>query len=198
MVDIGILGVQGAISEHKAIMEKTLKELEINGRIYIIKDRDTLNKIDGLIIPGGESTTISKMIYRLKLLEIIIDRIEDEDLAVMGTCAGCIILAKKIVDPVENLHLISVIDMEVHRNAFGRQRESFEQFVNIKNFERPFPAVFIRAPIITRTWGNCKILSRIDDSIIMVQQDKLLAMSFHPELTDDTRIHRYFINLIKN
>ncbi|RLF42387.1 MAG: pyridoxal 5'-phosphate synthase glutaminase subunit PdxT [Thermoplasmata archaeon] len=198
MVDIGILGVQGAISEHKAIMEKTLKELEINGRIYIIKDRDTLNKIDGLIIPGGESTTISKMIYRLKLLEIIIDRIEDEDLAVMGTCAGCIILAKKIVDPVENLHLISVIDMEVHRNAFGRQRESFEQFVNIKNFEKPFPAVFIRAPIITRTWGNCKILSRIDDSIIMVQQDKLLAMSFHPELTDDTRIHRYFINLIKN
>ncbi len=198
MVNIGILGVQGAISEHKTMMEKTLEELKINGRIYIIKNREDLDRIDGLILPGGESTAISRMIYTSKLLEVIRDRVEDRDLAVMGTCAGCIILAKKVVDPIENLHLIGVIDMEVHRNAFGRQRESFEQFVEIKNFREPFPAVFIRAPIITRVWDNCKVLSKIEEGIIMVQQDRLLALSFHPELTDDTRIHKYFISLIKN
>ena len=198
MVNIGILGVQGAISEHKTMMEKTLEELKINGGIYIIKNREDLDRIDGLILPGGESTAISRMIYTSKLLEVIRDRVEDRDLAVMGTCAGCIILAKKVVDPIENLHLIGVIDMEVHRNAFGRQRESFEQFVEIKNFREPFPAVFIRAPIITRVWDNCKVLSKIEEGIIMVQQDRLLALSFHPELTDDTRIHKYFISLIKN
>ena len=197
MLSIGILGVQGAISEHKAMIEKTLEELKINGRIYIIRNREDLDRIDGLILPGGESTTISRMISTSKLLEIIRDKVEDRDLAVMGTCAGCILLAEKVVDPVENLHLIGVIDMEVRRNAFGRQRESFEQFVEIKNFREPFPAVFIRAPIITRVWGDCKVLSRIEEDIIMIQQDRLLALSFHPELTGDARIHKYFISLIK-
>lgn len=197
MLSIGILGVQGAIPEHKAMIEKTLEELKINGRIYIIRNREDLDRIDGLILPGGESTTISRMISTSKLLEIIRDKVEDRDLAVMGTCAGCILLAEKVVDPVENLHLIGVIDMEVRRNAFGRQRESFEQFVEIKNFREPFPAVFIRAPIITRVWGDCKVLSRIEEDIIMIQQDRLLALSFHPELTGDARIHKYFISLIK-
>ena len=115
----------------------------------------------------------------------------------MGTCAGCVILASNLSDNFNDVKPLSAIDMQVKRNAFGRQRESFEKNIDIKGFSKPFNAVFIRAPIIEKVWGECEILSKIDKKIIMVRQGPFLALSFHPELTDDLRIHKYFLDLIK-
>ena len=114
----------------------------------------------------------------------------------MGTCAGCVLLAKEIVNNENDVKLIQAMDMKVERNAFGRQRESFEKNIKIKGFTESYNAVFIRAPIIREVWGNCKILSKIDEKIIAARQDKFLALSFHPELTNDLRMHRYFLDMI--
>jgi len=114
----------------------------------------------------------------------------------MGTCAGCVILANKITDNFKDIKILSAMNMQVKRNAFGRQRESFEKNIKIKGFSKPFNAVFIRAPIIEKVWGNCEVLAKIDKKIIMAREGSFLALSFHPELTDDLRIHEYFLDMI--
>jgi len=115
----------------------------------------------------------------------------------MGTCAGCILIAKNIKDQVKDIIPLKLIDITVIRNAFGRQRESFEQDICIEGFNQPFPAVFIRAPIIEKAGPNCQILSNINDRIVMVKEDNVLGLSFHPELTHDVRIHQYFLKMIE-
>lgn len=144
-----------------------------------------------MILPGGESTTISRILEQSGIGPKLRERISDDDIAVLGTCAGCVLLAKRLADPTE-VTLLKAMDMEVRRNAFGRQKESFEQPVAIQVFDRPFPGVFIRAPLITETSRNCRVLARIDEGIVMARQGRFLAVSFHPELTDDLRIHRLF------
>ncbi|HID25644.1 MAG TPA: pyridoxal 5'-phosphate synthase glutaminase subunit PdxT, partial [Thermoplasmata archaeon] len=119
----------------------------------------------------------------------------EENMPIMGTCAGCVILAKKIEDQEMKVKPLSLMNINVKRNAFGRQKESFEATVNVESFDKPYPAVFIRAPIISRVWGNCKPIAMFRDKIVGAQQDNLLALSFHPELTQDTRFHRMFLNL---
>ena len=114
----------------------------------------------------------------------------------MGTCAGCVILASKISDSTNVVKLLSALNMQVKRNAFGRQRESFEKNIKIKGFSKPFNAVFIRAPIIEKVWGDCDVLAKIEEKIIMAREGPFLALSFHPELTDDLRIYKYFIDMI--
>ncbi len=195
-VDIGVIGIQGAISEHIFSMKKALKEENIKGSVTPVKNKKQLEKIKGLIIPGGESTTISGLIYNFDLYNDIKKRANNNDLAVMGTCAGCVILAEKLVDCKENIKPLELMNMSVHRNFFGSQKKSFEKKVDIKGFNRPFNAVFIRAPIIKEVRGRCKVLSKINGEIVMAKQDKFLALSFHPELTDDLRIHKYFLDLI--
>jgi 5'-phosphate synthase pdxT subunit len=196
-LSVGVIGAQGAISEHVTSMRNALEEKNISGKVFVIKNKKELNEVDALIIPGGESTTISKILYNSDLYDAILKRIKNRNLPIMGTCAGCVILASKITDNFKDIQLLSAINMHVKRNAFGRQRESFEKNINIKGFSEPFNAVFIRAPIIEKVWGNCKILAKIDKKIIMAREDPFLALSFHPELTDDLRIHKYFLNMIK-
>ncbi|MEF8847635.1 MAG: pyridoxal 5'-phosphate synthase glutaminase subunit PdxT [Candidatus Thermoplasmatota archaeon] len=191
---IGIIGIQGAISEHKTVLEKTYQEMGIKGSTLIVRNKSNIEKIEGLIIPGGESSTISKVLKKNKMQEQLSKKITDNDLPVMGTCAGSIILAKKTFEENKKIHQLKVMNMKVKRNAFGRQSSSFEKKINIDLFKKPYPAVFIRAPSIVKVWGKCKPLASIKDKIVMAKQNKKIAISFHPELTHDTRIHRYFLN----
>jgi 5'-phosphate synthase pdxT subunit len=195
-INIGIIGIQGAVSEHIKSMNKLFLETNIPGKIFIIHDIEQLDKIDGLIIPGGEATTISKILVKTGLFDKILDVIKQKNIAIMGTCAGCILLSEKVINQDKEVKCLDVMKMHVKRNAFGRQKESFEQEIKIKGFLEPYNAVFIRAPIIKKTYDNCEILAKINDEIIMARQDKLLALTFHPELTDDLRIHKYFLEMI--
>ena len=193
---IGVIGIQGAVSEHIASMEKALKETNTSGEVFVITHKQEINDIDALILPGGESSTISRILYKSGLRDAISKKIKENSLPIMGTCAGCVLLASGINDNVKDVKLLSAMDMHVKRNAFGRQRESFEKNIDIKGFSKQYNAVFIRAPIIKKVWGNCVILSEVDKKIIMARQDNLLALSFHPELTHDLRIHKYFLDMI--
>ncbi|UCE72946.1 MAG: pyridoxal 5'-phosphate synthase glutaminase subunit PdxT, partial [Methanomassiliicoccales archaeon] len=155
--------------------------------------------VDGLIIPGGESTTISKLMVKAGMDEIIRERASD-GLPIMGTCAGCILLAKegdKEVEESETI-ILGLMDMKVERNAFGRQRESFETTLSIAGFENPYEAVFIRAPTVEEVWGGCRALARLEGRIVMAKQRNLMAVSFHPELTNDMRVHKLLLNMILN
>ena len=191
---IGVLGIQGAISEHVSMMKQAITDSSES--VIVVRKQADLERVEGLIIPGGESTTISRFLISNKLHRIIRDRVKDETLAVMGTCAGCVLIASEMVDTIKDVVLLSLMNTKVERNAFGRQKESFETALNIKGFDRAFPAVFIRAPVILDTWGTCVPLAVVDDKIVMAQQDNVLGLSFHPELTEDTRIHRYFFDLV--
>ncbi|MBU4256631.1 MAG: pyridoxal 5'-phosphate synthase glutaminase subunit PdxT [Thermoplasmatales archaeon] len=179
---IGVLSIQGDVSEHLSIVEKTLKEMGIKGNAVPVKKN---LRIDALIIPGGESTAIFRIMKKMGLS----DKIKKLSIPVMGTCAGCVLMDRK--------HL-GLMDMDVERNAFGRQKESFEADIKIKGFKESYHGVFIRAPVITNVYGECKILAKFENRIVMAQEDNKIALSFHPELTDDTRIHKYFLSLIKN
>ena len=193
---IGVIGLQGAVTEHIDSMQNAFKNYNVSGEVFIIKDNNQIKFLDALIIPGGESTTISRLINKLGLEKVISKRIENKDLAVMGTCAGCTILASELIDDFHDVRILNAMDMAVKRNAFGRQKESFEQNIQIKDFKLPYNAVFIRAPVIEKVWNDCEICSKIDNKIVMARQDNLLALSFHPELTDDLRIHKYFLEMI--
>ena len=195
-LSIGILGIQGAISEHIASMTNTLKEENIDGKVFFVKSKKELETIDALILPGGESTTISKNLFKSDLYDSLIKRIKENNLPIMGTCAGCALLAKEIIDDTKDVKLLNAMDMQVERNAFGRQRESFEKNIKINGFSSQYNAVFIRAPLIKKVWGKCKTLSEMDKKIVMAREDSFLALSFHPELTDDLRVHKYFLDMI--
>ncbi|MEF8879335.1 MAG: pyridoxal 5'-phosphate synthase glutaminase subunit PdxT [Candidatus Thermoplasmatota archaeon] len=196
--NIGIVGIQGAISEHKEILKQVFQKNDLSGNIQIVKKKEEIEKLDGLIIPGGESTTISRFLHKNHLDEIIRGKIDNKTLSVMGTCAGCVILGKQLIDKdKDDVKLLNAMDIKVKRNAFGRQKESFEQSIKIKSFKEPFKAVFIRAPVIAETDENVEILAETQNHIVMVKQNNMLAMSFHPELTTDTRIHEYFLKMIK-
>ena len=195
-ITIGVIGIQGSISEHVKTMKKALKESNISGEVLIIKDKEDINKSDAIILPGGESSTISKVLSESGLYYELFNQIKNNNIPIMGTCAGCVILGSELSEKSSDLKILSVMNIRVKRNAFGRQRDSFEQDIKIIGFSEPYPAVFIRAPVIEKVWGNCKILSTIDKKIVMARQDNLLALSFHPELANDLRIHKYFLDLI--
>ena len=197
-ISIGVIGIQGAVSEHVNVMQTVFKTVDVPGKVFVIKNSEDIKEVDALILPGGESTTISKILCKTGLYNLILKRIENENLTVMGTCAGCVLLASELADnEKDDVKLFHSIDMLVERNAFGRQRESFEENININGFTAPYNAVFIRAPIIRKTWGDTKVLAKINKKIIvMARQDNILALSFHPELTNDLRVHRYFLDMI--
>jgi pyridoxal 5'-phosphate synthase pdxT subunit len=195
IVTVGVLSVQGAVSEHIASLKSIFKE-EQSGKAVLVRQPHDIDVCNGLIIPGGESTTISRILVSTGLFNVIRQRMTQNNLALMGTCAGCALLAKELTETRDDVHLLCAMDMQVERNAFGRQKESFERFVKIKGFLEPFPAVFIRAPLITKIWGSCKVLATVEKEIVMAKQDNYLAVSFHPELTDDLRVHRYFLEML--
>ena len=186
---IGVLAVQGAFVEHIAALHK-LKVEALPVRLPA-----ELVGVDGLIIPGGESTSISRLMLEYDLASEI-RNLAERGLAIMGTCAGMILLAREPSDP--KVRPLGLMDITVKRNAFGRQRESFEAELIIPALgEKPFPGVFIRAPIIEQANGSTEVLTRLDNgTIVAARQERLLASAFHPELTDDLRFHKYFVDII--
>jgi 5'-phosphate synthase pdxT subunit len=193
---IGILAVQGAVSEHIEMTERALGGLGRSGSAAVVRRIDQIEGIDSLIIPGGESTTISRLIDKQGLRDSIVKR-GQEGMPIMGTCSGCILMAKAGVEDMEraDTELLSLMDMKVVRNAFGRQRESFEAELDTVLFEDSFLGVFIRAPAIAEIWGDCRALARLDEHVVMAGQANLLAMAFHPELSRDPRVHEHFLDL---
>jgi len=186
---IGVLASQGAFAEHIA----KLRQLEAEA--VPVRLPEELEGLDGLVIPGGESTSIGRLMRDYKLTNEIRDQARN-GLPVFGTCAGMILLAKKSSDAY--LESLGLMDITVRRNAFGRQRESFEAELTIPVLgEKPFPGVFIRAPLIEQVNSQVEILAKLaDGTIVAVRQKKLLALAFHPELTDDLRFHQYFLDIV--
>ena len=187
---VGVLAIQGDFAEHLAVLRK----LGVEGREVRLPQH--LDKVDGLIIPGGESTTLSRLMSIYNLREPVTEMAR-RGKAIWGTCAGMIMMAHEITeeDPVP----LGLMDIGVHRNAFGRQIDSFEQDLEIEGFgPAPFHAVFIRAPVITRVGRKVEVLASLPDgSPVAVQEGQLLATAFHPELTKDTRFHRHFLSIIQ-
>ena len=186
---IGVLALQGAFREHRVMIESFgVEAIEV-------RKPEELDEIDGLILPGGESTTIGKLLVEWGLMDKIKNRVK-EGMAIYATCAGMILLAKDIVG--SDQPRLGLMDVSVKRNAFGRQRESFEADLYVPEFgEEPVRAVFIRAPFIVSAAPNVKVLAAIGEHIVIARQDNLLTTAFHPELTLDNRIHKYFIDMIE-
>lgn len=189
---IGVLALQGDFAEHISVLERLGVETSS------VRLPEELSDLDGLIIPGGESTTIGKLAVDFQLMEPLIEFGENK--AIWGTCAGAIFLSK---DARRDQPLLGLMNISVERNAFGRQVESFEADLKVPVFDGidqdgPFHAVFIRAPLIEKVSGKAKVLVALDDGrIVAAQEGKLLATSFHPELTGDDRFHRYFLDMVK-
>lgn len=194
---VGVISVQGAVPEHLHMSELALAAMGRKGDVIAVRSLDQLRAVDCLIIPGGESTTISKLLRKFDLFEEIVS-MGQGGVPIMGTCAGCVLLAKEGGEQAERTgtELLSLMDMAVDRNAFGRQRESFESLLEIEGLDTPFPGVFIRAPLITRAWGECHILSKYQGEAVMARQENLLALSFHPELTADSRLHQLLFSML--
>jgi len=195
---IGVIAIQGNVAEHVRAFEKALAERGERGEVVWIKHQGIVADCDALAIPGGESTTIGRLMQREGIFEEIATAVEVHDIPILGTCAGLVLLATEGDEEVARTGqpLLGLMDITVKRNAFGRQRESFEVLLPMRIFEEPFPAVFIRAPAITRTGEDVTVLATFEEQIVAAQQGKILALAFHPELTEDRRIHHYFLDLL--
>lgn len=190
MIKVGVLAVQGAVTEHLHLLSQLPDVLAKE-----VKYLEELNDIDGLIIPGGESTAIGRLLKDFNLLQPLKEKIQ-KGLPVWGTCAGMILLAKHLENDA-TVHL-GVMDITVERNAYGRQLGSFETELMIKGVSsNKIPLVFIRAPYVTKIKSSVSTLLEIDDHIVACRQQHMLATSFHPELTNDITFHRYFVDIIK-
>lgn len=184
---IGVLAMQGAYREHLQML-KTLGVEAID-----VRYEQDIDNIDGLIIPGGESTTMGKLIKTLRLYDKLKSRIQN-GMPVWGTCADMILLAKNIVN--ESYNHLAVMDINVRRNAYGRQLGSFETKAPVNGIGDDIDMVFIRAPYIESVGENIEVLSTVDGNIVAAQEGNMLVTSFHPELTEDLRVHKYFINIV--
>ncbi len=192
---IGVIGVQGDVSEHVNAIETALKRTGKRGQVVHLRRADELRTIDAITLPGGESTTISKLLAESGLYEPLREK-AFQGMPILGTCAGCILLAKDAGEQAKKVKLLELMDMKVERNAFGRQKESFETSLTIEGLQNPFKGVFIRAPAIVKVLGDCRAISRIGEVIVAARQKNLVAAAFHPELADDTSFHEMFVELI--
>jgi 5'-phosphate synthase pdxT subunit len=188
MVKIGVLGLQGAVREH-------VKSVEASGaEAVVVKRIEQLEEIDGLILPGGESTTMRRLIDKYAFMEPL-RTFTRSGKPMFGTCAGMILLAKTLIG-YEEAH-IGAMDITVERNAFGRQKDSFEAALSIKGVGEDFVGVFIRAPYVVNVADDVEVLSMHGERMVAVRQGPFLAASFHPELTDDHRVTAYFVEMVK-
>ncbi|GAA2387659.1 pyridoxal 5'-phosphate synthase glutaminase subunit PdxT [Nonomuraea africana] len=190
MPKIGVLALQGDVREHVHMLE------EAGAKATAVRRPAELEAVDGLVIPGGESTTMWKLAEIFEMLEPLRIRIK-EGMPAYGSCAGMIMLADRIQDGIDGQQTIGGIDMVVRRNAFGRQVDSFESDLSFAG--APVHAVFIRAPWVESVGSEVEVLATAPpgDRIVAVRQGPLLATSFHPELTGDTRVHEYFVNMVR-
>ena len=185
---IGILALQGAFLEHQKILN------DLNVENILVKTAEDLENIDGIILPGGESTAIGKLLRDFNILEPLKNKIKN-GFPVFGTCSGMILLAKKITD--SDISHLGTMDIEVKRNAYGRQLGSFETFETFKGIDKKIKMVFIRAPYVNNFEKNIEVLATVNSHIVAVKEKNMLAISFHPELTEDASIHKYFLNIVK-
>jgi 5'-phosphate synthase pdxT subunit len=201
-ISVGVLGIQGDIEENETVAQEALNHSNIKGDVKFVRYAEEIEKIDGLILPGGESTVISTLAtIQGGILHTIKRRIA-EGMPALGTCAGMIMLAKRAYDRVvgeTRQQLLSNLDIVVERNAFGRQDDSFEAKLSIpilgKN-NKFFKGVFIRAPIVIEVGAAVDIIAKFNNRIVGVRQGNIIGTSFHPELSDDDRIHRQFIKTV--
>jgi 5'-phosphate synthase pdxT subunit len=188
MVKIGVLGLQGAVREH-------VQAIEAAGAVAIIvKHAEQLKELEGLVLPGGESTTMQRLIDRYGMMELLRQFAADGK-PIFGTCAGLILLAKNVIG--QQTPHIGVMDVIVERNSFGRQVDSFEIPLSIKNMGENFPAIFIRAPHIVTVGPNVEVLANYDGRVVLAKDGQFLGCSFHPELTEDQRIMAYFVQMVE-
>lgn len=195
MIRLGLISIQGDLEEHDRAMARAADQLGIELELIWIKRAGLIQSCNGLIIPGGESTLIGKYIQKLGLAQEIIQAAR-AGIPIMGTCAGMILMASQLENAKPGQFILELMDIKVRRNAFGRQRESFEAPLQIPILgEQPFNGIFIRAPAIVAHGAQVEPLARSGDYVVAAQQGKLLALSFHPELGDDPRFHHYFLRL---
>ena len=200
-LQVGVLAIQGDVQENILSTQKAFEDLGIDGTVTDVKTADDVKNLDGLIIPGGESTTIGQLSLVNSSLRVIKEKIE-RGMPVFGICAGMILLSKTADDRVvgkTNQPLLDLLAVKLERNSFGRQRESFEAEITMDSINIPrFRGIFIRAPSISEIDSDIEVLSKFNEKIVAIKKGNIIATSFHPELTKDISLHKYFINLVKD
>lgn len=198
---VGVLAIQGDVHENIQSTKTALKELGIEGTVVGVKTTEEISKLDGLIIPGGESTTIGQLSLVNSSLKMIKEKTE-HGMPVFGICAGMIMLSKTADDRVvgkTDQPLLDLLDIKLERNSFGRQKESFEANISMRSINIPkFNGVFIRAPSVSDVGSGVDVLATFNEKIVAVKKGNMLGVAFHPELTEDVSLHKYFINMIKS
>ncbi len=187
---IGILALQGAFRAHELSVRR------LGADTLQVRTPDDLDRVDALVMPGGESTTMSHLLTTSQLFDPIAKRLAD-DMPTFGTCAGMILLSTHVHDAREDQRSFACLDVDVRRNAYGRQVDSFEADLDVVGFDSPFHAVFIRAPRVERVGSGVDVLAEHDGVAVLVRQGAIMAASFHPELTEDSRIHERFLTMVK-
>ena len=200
-LEIGILALQGDVAENFMSTMMAMNELGIDGSVSQVKTPDQISAVDGLIIPGGESTMMGQLSITNGAMNSLKEKIES-GIPVLGICAGMILLSKNSKDRVlgaTKQPLLDVLDVEIERNSFGRQKDSFEAEVSLDAMDIPsFQGVFIRAPAVLRTGSGVETLGKFNEKIIAVKQGNILATSIHPELTRDVSFHKQFVKMVKD
>ena len=199
-INVGILAIQGDVQENINATEKAFAELGVDGKVMAVKTPEEIANVDGLILPGGESTTIGHLSLVNSSLKKIKEKIE-KGMPVLGICAGMIMLSKTADDRVvgkTNQPLLEFLDIKLERNSFGRQRDSFHANIAMDSIKIPkFDGVFIRAPAVSEIGAGVEVLSKFNEKIVAVKKGNIIGTSFHPELTSDSSLHKYFLNLVK-
>jgi 5'-phosphate synthase pdxT subunit len=187
---VGVLGLQGDVREHARLIEAA------GATAVVVKHAEEIDEIAGLIVPGGESTTIGKLLDRFGMLGPVRERTR-AGLPLYGTCAGAILMAREVRGREHVPHSIGVMDIAIVRNAYGRQVDSFETDLDVRGFDGSLRSVFIRAPVIEEVGSGVEVLAAYEDHPVLVRQDGMLASTFHPEIAGDERVHRLFLELIE-
>ena len=198
---VGVLSIQGDVQENLLSTKAAIDELGIDGKVTDVRTPEEISQLDGLIIPGGESTTIGQLSLVNGSLKILREKIQN-GMPVLGICAGMIMLSNTANDRIvgkTDQPLLNILDIKLERNSFGRQKESFEADVSLDSIGIPkFNGVFIRAPSVSDVGSDVEILSKFNDRIVAVKKDNVIGIAFHPELTEDISLHKYFVNLVKS
>lgn len=187
---VGVLGLQGDFREHARALETS------SATAVVVRTAGDLAGVDALVMPGGESTTIGKLLDRFGLLGPLRDRAQ-EGMPLYGTCAGLILMAKDVEGPQDAPHRLGLMDVAVRRNAYGRQLDSFETDLDVEGLDEPYRAVFIRAPVVERTGEDVEVLASVDGAPVLLRQGRMLASTFHPEITGDNRVHSMFVEMVR-
>lgn len=194
----GVLSIQGDVLENILSVKAAIYALDIDANVNAVRTPDEISKVDALVIPGGESTTIGQLSKFNGSLKILKEKIE-QGMPVLGICAGMVLLSNnandKVVGKIDQ-PLLNILDIKLERNSFGRQRESFESDISLDSIGIPkFNGVFIRAPSISDVGSDVEVLSKFNEKIIAVKKNNVIGVAFHPELTTDISLHKYFVNL---